>query len=45
MEELPIWFSGAATLEDEVAGFALGAIATVKSVLKTMKIGKDLSFY
>jgi len=40
VEELPIWIFGAIAIEDEEAGLVFGAISTVKSVLKMMKMEK-----
>jgi len=45
VEELPIWISGAIALEDEEAGLVFGAISTVKSVLKTMKMEKSFKLF
>ena len=41
----PIWVSEAATLEDEATCLAFGAIAIVKSVLKTMKMKKSFKLF
>ena len=38
MEEPPIWISGVTALEDETTGLVLGAISTVKSLLKVVKM-------
>ena len=45
MEEPPIWASGATTFEDEAACLAFGAIATVKSVLKMVKMEKSFELF
>ena len=44
VEEPPIWISGAIALEDKEAVLVFGAILTMKSVLKMMKMEKALSF-
>ena len=44
MEETPIGASEAAVFEDEATCLAFGAISTVKSVSKTVKIEKASSF-
>ena len=45
MEEPPIWISGVTTLEDEEAGLVLGAISTVKSLLKVVKMEESFEFF
>ena len=45
MKEPPIWVSGATAFEDEAACLAFGAIATVESVLKMVKIEKSFELF
>jgi len=45
MEEPPIRVSGATALEDEEAGLVLGAILTVKSLLKVMKMEESFEIF
>ena len=45
MEEPPIWISGATALENEEAGLVLGAILTVKSLLKVVKMEKSFELF
>jgi len=44
MEESPIWIFGATALEDEETGLVFGAISTVRSELKMVKMEKASSF-
>ena len=45
MEEPPIWISRATAIEDEEAGLVLGAISTVKSLLKVVKMEKSFELF
>jgi len=45
MEELPIWVSRAASLEDEATCLAFGAITMVKSESQTVKIEKNFKLF
>jgi len=44
VEEPPIWIFGATALEDEETSLVFGAILTVRSVLKMVKVEKASSF-
>jgi len=45
VEEPSIWISWAIALEDEEAGLVFGAISTVKSVLKTIKLEQSFKLF
>ena len=45
MEEPPIWASGTTAFKDEAVCLGFGAIATVKSVLKMVKMEKSFELF